>query len=370
MAWLYKQPTSPNWYIGLTEREQKILQKKNFSTGTADKRRANEELKITKSEIIQKKDRPIVEKNNLTFQQAYKLMKQDRANTKGAYSQKTLAVYEVILGIIKETFGDKLISEYDRNDYHYLVNRLGIKHNSKAAYIKKINAVFNFLVREKYLKENPFKTIRPIHREVIIKTTEEVNKLLDFVQGTDLYWLFRFQIASAFRINEVLTTTREKIEPDIIRVTRKGNVPNYIPIIGKMRDLLKEMPLPEEGRLFPFSYDEVRYILLKFEKETGICFVSHDLRKYMLSTMANAGIAPKFITDYAGHNDSKTTDKYYIRLEKKKMAEDIDAKLLYTELYKPTENPQNDEENEQSIFPPGICNLFLMLGILLILAVF
>ena len=345
MAWLYKQPTSPNWYIGLTVREQKILQKKNFSTGTADKRKANEELKITKSEIIQKKDRPIVEKNNLAFTQAYELMKQDRANTKGAYSQKTTAVYEVITGIMRETFGDKLVHEYDRNDYHYLVNSLTIKHNSKAAYIKKINAVFNFLVREKYLKENPFKSIQMVKREVVIKTKEEVDKLLDFSQGTKFYWFFRFQIASAFRINEVLTTTREKIEHDIIRVTRKGNVPNYIPILEVMRELLNEMPLPDKGLLFPYSYDEVRYILLKFEKETGISFVSHDLRKYMLSAMASAGVPMKFTMDYAGHTDIKTTNAYYVRLEKKKMAEIIDARLLYTRLYKDQKKPQNELEN-------------------------
>lgn len=345
MAWLYKQPTSPRWYIGLTPTEQKILGKKNFSTKTADRREANGILKSTKEKIVLRGKVPSDKiRRNLTFQQAYELMKQDRKNTKGAYSYKTLEGYEIAVAIMRKFFGDKLIHEYDRNDYHYLINNLKIKHNSKVAYTRRLNAVFNFLVREKYLKENPFKNLQLQKKELIIKTKEEIDKLLDFAYGTEYYWFFKFQILSAFRIREALSTTREKIEADIIRVTRKGNVPNYIPIIDKMRDLLNEMPLPEKGKLFRFGYDDVRYFFVKFEKKTGIHFNSHDLRKYMLSSMANAGLSTRFTMDYAGHTNSRTTDMYYIRLEKKKMAETIDEKLLYTELYKTTENPQNDPE--------------------------
>lgn len=328
MAWLYKQPTSPNWYIGLTTKEQEILQRKNFSTGTANKREANDLLKETKDEIrlIGKAPKP-QPKLDLTLSQAFELMKEDRANTKGAYSVKTTEGYDESIKKVVAACGDKFIWEFDRNDYHTFINSIAGIQNTKATHSRRIYALFNFLVREKYLTENPFKRVSEKQKEVIIKTKEEMTALLEYSKKTKFYWYVRFQKESAFRMNEVLTTTVDKIEKNIIRVTRKGNIPNFIPIIKRMRKLLSEMPMPDEGRLFPFSTDAVWRFFKRFRVKTGIHIVSHDLRKYMLSEMANSGVSINYTKDYAGHKDIKTTLKYYVRSDKMKMAEDIDEKL-------------------------------------------
>lgn len=159
---------------------------------------------------------------------------------------KTVESYNIALNKFTSICGTKPVNDYTREDYHKFVNELDCSsQNTKSVYTKRIYALYNWMLKERIVTTNPMKRVQEKQKEFKIKTKEEIDSIIEHSRKTKFYWLVRFQSIGGFRISEVISTRVKDIEKDIIRVIRKGNVPNYIPITQRMKNLLSEMPIPE-----------------------------------------------------------------------------------------------------------------------------
>ncbi len=240
MPYKYKRPSSPYYYIGFTDKEKK-LGYKNFSTKFKNAKQVDELINEYKIKIKEaKKLKNFIPSTNLLLTEAFKLFCKDREAAGKKLSSLTIQIYNLALMHLIKTAGNKPIMNYTRHDYYEFIESLNNnKHNTKVVYSKCLYTLFNWFMKEKLIKENPMRRLREEQKEVIIKTKEEILKLLEYAKKTKFYWFVRFQLESAFRLNEVLTTTKDKIDNDIIRVIRKGNIPNAIPIIFVLYVLIR-----------------------------------------------------------------------------------------------------------------------------------
>ncbi len=339
MAYLYKRPGSPFFWIGFTKKEM-LLNIKPFSTKTRNRIKADNILRDIKKELQNSSLTNIYsaeEKENILLSKAYQLFLRDRENSGGKLSDLTIESYTMAFKYFYKFVGDKIITNYNREDYHIFAESMkNISQNSRSVYTKRIYSLFNWLVKEEYLPKNPMKRIPEEIKPIKMIPKESIDILIDYASTTKFYWMVLFELASAFRIHEVLNVQRKDIEENIIQVKGKGNKYSSIPIIKLMRNILQRMPLPEdpEALLFPFSLDAAWRFYSRFRKNTGIELRSHDCRKFTLSQMANSGIPINFTKEYARHSSITTTMKYYIANDKIKMTEEINNKLSLFESIK------------------------------------
>ena len=350
MPYKYKRAGSPYYWIGFTKKEM-LLGAKSFSTKTPNRIKADEILRNVKKELHNSSLANIYsseEKENILLSKAYQLFLRDRENSGNKLSNLTTESYTMAFKYFYKFVGDKIITDYVREDYHAFAESMkNISQNSRSVYTKRIYSLFNWLVKEEYLTKNPMKRIPEEIKPIKMIPKESIDILIDYARSTKFYWMVLFEIASAFRIHEVLNVRRKDIEENIIQVKGKGNKYSSIPIIKPMQILLNKMTLPEdpETRLFPFSDDAAWRFYSRFRKNTGIELRSHDCRKFTLSQMANSGIPINFTKEYARHSSITTTMKYYIANDKIKMTEEINKKLSLFESIKIGNRKENYLQN-------------------------
>lgn len=363
MATIYRN-TNGCYYFRLGAREARVLgTKRAYSTGTKSKRLAEEKLKqlkkvIASSDIIGR-SRPASEA--ITLEEAYRLFLSGRKADGKPLSRNTIEMHErAFKYLYKCVSPDKLIGTYTRSDYYAFVDAMndgGISQNSQSMYSARIVAIFNWLIAEGYLKQNPFKTVSEVVNPIKIKTQEEIQRLFDYARGKKFENILIFMYISAFRADEAINLKYEDIKSDRIEVRGKGNKDAWIPITAEMREFLSTLPKNKTGKVFDVSYDRMRDFFYRAEKKLGIRYYSHDLRKYRISMLANSGVKLFFVKNYARHSSIKTTLKYYAAVDASKMVDEIDEKLSNKSLQKsntlgntlrpqPTNN--NHKQNKRS----------------------
>ncbi|MGE5365637.1 MAG: tyrosine-type recombinase/integrase [Bacteroidota bacterium] len=338
MAYLYKQKGSSKYYIGWYDKEKKG-KGTPVCTKTSNQRDAKIKLNEFERALASKDIKSMFylqHENRYTLDEAFELFKQDRADTSTAFSKLTIESYNNALTRFKRAVKHKTIGEYTREDYHTFVQSMsGLSQNSKAVYTKRIHALFHWLVKEKFLKENPMKRVSEEDKEFRILTDAEIRAILNYSRETKFHGLVQFVILSAFRIQEALDLRYGDIKENYITVKGKGSKYASIPVLKKMRyllDTLKPFPANPDERVFPFSYDAAYRFAGRVQSAKHVKFGWHDLRKYCLSTMANAGVPINFVKNYARHSDIKTTIKYYIRVDEARMKDEIDEKVTFSSL--------------------------------------
>lgn len=340
MAFLFKRKDSPYFWCGWYNSETG-KSGKPFSTKTKVKREAETILSQfeKKLERAKKVDLLHIEADKiLTLSEAFELYKQDRANTGEAFSNLTIGNYDNALKYFIPAVGDKEIYLYGKTDYHTFIHSMDvlyrgrkISQNTKAVYSKCIYALFQWLLKEKYILENPMKRVREEQKEFKIISDDELTEIRKYAKTTKFDKIITFMILSAFRANEAICFKYSDIQGDLIKVKRKGSKFDSIIILPEMREFLKTIDKPDNinAPVFGIGYDSLHRFWLRMKESAKIRadVVPHDLRKYCLSKMANAGKPINFVQQYAGHTDMKTTLKYYIRNDKLKMIEEMSKDL-------------------------------------------
>jgi len=322
----------------ITSSREKRLGFKSISLKTVNRRIADSLLtdynrKIKNKTSIDGNSQP---RKLLNLKAAFELYKTDRANTTREYDSKTIDAYMISINKLIESCGDKPIDNYTREDYHTFVYYLdGNSQNTKSIRTKNIYSLFNWLVREEYLNRNPFKRVKEIQKDLIIRTPAEIKLFLEYARTTKFYDQVRFQLLAAARLNETLSLKRKWINKKYIRLWAKGNKFREIPILKEMQNLLDVIEIPDdpEAYVFSFTKDSVWRFYQRVRQHDSLAgFHSHDLRSYMLSKFANEGRPMQFVKDYAGHTSIKTTEKYYIRIKQEKVRESFDEIKDFSEI--------------------------------------
>lgn len=116
-------------------------------------------------------------------------------------------------------------------------------------YFRRLKTLFNFLVKEQHLSENPLLYVekpRVAKRHIQTFTSDEVYKMLnaydtDTFIGLRNYTLLAFLLSTGVRRSEFLSLSLLDVDlkADIIRVIGKGDKERLIPISRKLKLILK-----------------------------------------------------------------------------------------------------------------------------------
>ena len=319
------------YWIKLTDYEKEILgkEKNRFSLKVKNKKHAEEYKKELKEKVIIKKNQ--VETTNkpagkILFSEVLEKYIEYKKNIGEELNIGTIHLYDLALKHFYKALPDKIIDSYDKKDYNtFLYEMKNLAQNTKAIYTSRINALFNYLVKEDYLEKNYFRIVKEEKKKTIIVTDDQVNQLINYAKKTKFYEVVMLMKIGAFRASEAISITNENIKNEHIEIIGKGNKAASIPIINEMKEFLSTKPKFEQK----INYVGVRKFFQRASKKLGFKIKSHDLRKYQLSRLANAGVNIYFVKNYARHSDIKTTLKYYAIVDLDKMRNEID-KILGT----------------------------------------
>jgi integrase len=330
MSFVYKRKDSSFYWYGYYDKETG-KPGKPFSLKTPNKNTARIRQKEWDEKLEQRtKEKAALQDPELNIIQAFQLYKQFKENTGNKLSPLTVNSYNDAIKIhFIPSAGNKPVFQYTKSDYHKFINSMsGNSQNTRSVYSKRIYALFQWLLKEEYIKKNPMERVAEEKKPIKILTPDQLNKFFEYAETTKFKYVAKFQRLSAFRIHEVLKIRPVDIKEKEIEIMGKGKKLSSIPITNKMRALLKELPMPEnkEDRVFPFSKHAMYRFFTRASQATGIKFKTHDLRKYRLSEIVNSGIPINFAARY-GRITIAIAMKYYIDQDVNKIGEMIDERV-------------------------------------------
>lgn len=301
------------------------------------------------------------------FEEYYMSM---RANRK-AYSTIRVYIYNILHfakfmndGNIADTFyEDVTFCDIER----YIISletkktNKGVQRMSDDALQQKwssLNSFFSWLVKRKYIKENPTVAIsRPknnTEHEVTYLTKREIALLFkavennpNKVQSLRDYVLFNVALATGLRVSALTNINIDNIdfENNTIGVIEKRQKIREILVGTETIELIKkwiavrnmEFPNDKSNALFlskkdnRLSPDAANYALKNYCKEAGIQkkITMHKLRASTATNLAAAGIDLQTISYILGHSNTVVTSRYVAVLDKsKKNAQEALSNLL------------------------------------------
>lgn len=317
MASLYKQG---NVYR-ISYYDKVIGKSKTRPTHTSDLKKAKLALRKFEAELELGLIQPKVYSNSRVMNlseglEIYLSQKQLVKRSKATYRS---AVKSLIL-----SNGDKPIYRYDNTDYTGLIQSLKEKSKTTiSTYTRHLYYLFKFFIEHGYIKNNPIKITKPEEKKVRIIPFWELGRILNKLKGEE-YEIIKLIYLAALRRSEVsdIDSANFDYTNRIFYVNNiKGKRTDGIPI---PKDLYKfALRFKGKGKIFKKGYDGIRFFWEKLE--TG--YTLHDIRRTRLSFLANKGVEPLYLKQFARHKNINTTLKYYVNLEVDKARNGIDSKL-------------------------------------------
>ena len=255
------------------------------------------------------------------------------------FSDKTNLMQTTITNHLITSSGNKYLFQYSKSDYHRLLkyfDSLRLRHNSKAGYLRHINSFFNWMLKENFVKENPFKRI-PEDKTLEVKTInlDDLDIIFEAFKQKGMikqYKLFKLTYLCAFRSGEAIKMEAKHFDVNARIITvhnQKGKRVDKIPMIQDVLDfIVNEIDLSKPGIMFPYkSPDSVRPCWNTVMKNLGLKNTIHQLRKTRGTYLANAGVEPLFLQQFMRHKYFDTTRQYYINIDINRAMHSINAKL-------------------------------------------
>ncbi len=138
---------------------------------------------------------------------------------------------------------------------------------------------------------------------------DQVLQLISSASDRDEGMFVKTLFITGMRISELMSLTRENIEPSGIRLVGKGNKERVIPVMNKefMREL-NEYAAAQKGRLFPEPYSHYWLMLRKMCLKAGVPMVSpHTLRHSAAVDLIKRGLPLGGVQRLLGHTQEATT---------------------------------------------------------------
>lgn len=263
------------------------------------------------------------------------------------FATKTIQLYNICHTHLKNAIGDKYLYKITNTDYLILTQYLNnhesenlesieqkkLSQTTKATYTRQLFTFFNFLHKQKLVKENIIIKVKPEQKEAKIIPQDKLDMLfyLLFTYHVRYYDIFKLKLLAALRANEVVTIDVSDIDLQhrIFTVrNKKGKRTDKIPITQDLYDHLLTIEIPESGPLFPkLTYNVMKMAWYRVNKKLGLDYNIHCLRKTRGTELAEAGVTAFFLRDFMRHKSIKTTEQYYISININKVGEDINSKL-------------------------------------------
>ncbi|HEX2866512.1 MAG TPA: site-specific integrase [Ignavibacteriales bacterium] len=238
--------------------------------------------------------------------------------------------------------------------------------NTIATYNNHMKILFDFLVEKKYVSENPFSHMEGKKNMIVTIPDEDFDKIYKFfsnVKRTDekdereteklareeqLRFIKLLQL-TGLRTGEAVSLKWENINyaQGIIKVrNEKEDRDDYIDLIPQIRELLDPIR-KRSGKIFSYTEDGLKFFP-RAMKRLGMSYCLHDIRRTFGSKLANNGMRPLDLMAAMRHKNIKTTMKYYINMEIKRIGGIISETF--------TDRPLDSLNAAEEITPKSIKN--------------
>ncbi len=253
------------------------------------------------------------------------------------YSETTVITYEIALRQMIEVshfYEEEGLMVLDITPF-----RFKIVKNHKKTIVKKLSAVRSFV---KYLQEQchvhlkliadesikvPQSLPKPIEEkyihEVLNRANLEEKLLISMLYGLGL------------RISELSSLKLTDIKKEWVQIHGKGNKVRELPLLDALQKLIgvyvnQKQPktyLLEKGNA-PMNAAQLRYMLTKLFKESGLKVTPHQLRHSFATHLLGNGARIADVSELLGHDTMATTQVYTKLGSVKKMQEYMKAHPL------------------------------------------
>ena len=138
---------------------------------------------------------------------------------------------------------------------------------------------------------------------------DQVEQLIQSANSQDERMFLRTLFLTGVRISELMSLTRESIEPDGMRLIGKRDKERVVPVMNKefMRELTA-YAAKRKGKLFPETYSHYWLMMRKLCLKAGVPMVSpHTLRHSAAVDLINRGLPLGGVQRLLGHKRESTT---------------------------------------------------------------
>ncbi len=198
--------------------------------------------------------------------------------------------------------------------------RLSIAHLSKKTVAKKVSALrsfFEFLQTQghkfKIVGDEHIKVPKTLPKPVSLENIKEALKSANM----DEYLAIMVIFSLGLRISEALNIKLSDIKGEWVEITGKGNKTRFVPIHPKLKEFIqKYLKLyPKKEYLFEknskqMDDNQLRYLIQKAFKKTGIHVTPHQLRHSFATYMLDKGARINDVSELLGHKFISTTQIY------------------------------------------------------------
>ena len=367
---------SINTKIEVTQSDWKRFASNEKLIGTPDLR---DKLKSFRNGLAQRNielQSGVKLKHDLTLKDGYAEFKQVKSipGSKGEIKEKTIKSYDLAVGHMIKSCGNKLIYKYSERDYHallYYFDEFKIpgktKRNkknevvateykpmsmtSRAIYSRSLHVIWNYFVEKQYANKNIIEVLKSEDKDVNPIPIDDMLTILYYLkEDTDFphqYQIIYFLLLTGCRPSSAMVQLKEDIDfkRKVIRIQnvktgkRKGQQFYKYPLFKELEKLLKEIGVKpgSQGRLFdmysevpgnytsPLSFWKRKvhflYKAKKIEKEYNIKQIRPTLASFLINNFKMDIFTVKKLLD---HTDIKVTDKHYVDFKVDNIRKELD----------------------------------------------
>jgi integrase len=282
----------------------------------------------------------IVPKEVIAIITFYRWREIDLRKVENSMSAKYLETMNTVLMQFGTVVDDKSLSKIDAGDYQTYVMKLkerGLENSSINDYTRALKASFNRALETCYLKEHPFKRIKPlpqIKKKTIILERKEFAAIRANVTHSWMIPIFDFLILTALRRNDALNLKWNNIdfENSIIQIRCFGKYhPKFRkerdePLSSSTRKLLDELQIIQRNQAIESDYvfvdpekpdkpirgDRFTHAFKSAVREAGLReeITLHSLRRTLATKLKHKGADTNTIKGILAHESPRTTEKY------------------------------------------------------------
>ncbi len=275
----------------------------------------------------------------------------------GEHKKATIEFYKNICNKLIDHFGNKKLSNIKSFDIESFLNDLRTQNFSNTTikhYQNVLKIIFGYAETHDVIEKNPMRKVSPVKTDkktVDFLSIEQVKIFLERLQCAPLKWqcLINILLFNGLRRGEVVGLKWNDIDMNkaLLSINRSiGYTPNdgisvntpksscsirTLPISDNTLLLLKEWYVEQQTIFKDYVLTLDTYVfsndinpfqpmfptaptrwLAKFEKRNNLPNMSpHDLRHTCGALMLSSGASIKDVQDFLGHEDAKTTLKFY-----------------------------------------------------------
>ncbi|WP_407637467.1 tyrosine-type recombinase/integrase [Desulfocapsa sulfexigens] len=200
----------------------------------------------------------------------------------------------------------------------------GIPTHSQANKVMRIlSALMNYAMADDIIQQNPVDVLKQkrVDRSTIKRssylTAPEAREVTESLSDHPVELAIAMMLYTGLRKNEALSIRWENVTKDLITIKdTKNHREHLIPITERIQKILDRIPRSSSPFLFPSPVDkqknirDVRPTLKRIEKNTGINFKCHDLRRTFATRASEVGIDFLMIKRMLNHKVSDITAQY------------------------------------------------------------